>query len=569
MGSVIQDEETIVLREPSRQMRGQKIRAAGLLGRRLLALLFAMLSIALVMPPTPVLAHAALLYSLPADGAALTRAPASVEFVFGETVAPVLDGFQFYDSSGGHRILQVDQLDATVTATLPPKLANGSYKLSWRVISDDSHPISGVLSFSVGKAGGAVPAVVTSGSGVVDVLYGALNAVGYLGLFVLVGLTVFDLFVARTTVAARRLPWVAGLLAISAYTLLIPLSAVRERGSGLVGLTDPANFATGWSGGAGLTLVLALAGVVLMLLASRIPGTGSFWAGTLGAGVALISVLPIGHTRTYGPSWLVMGSDLVHAATAAVWLGGLVGLVLHLARARRRKGDPTHAAVVLGRFSTLAGGLVVLLGVTGTILAVVMVGSVATLVGTSYGQLLMVKLAIVASIGSLAAWNRFGLLPRLANEGLKGKAWSRLALAVRLEAIGVVMVLGLTSALTLQNPRAAVVQAPVETEVVGDLGTGHLTGHFSPGAAGVNVLTFKLTDVGGESIEPISMPQVSVAEPNLGLGPLAAKVEPGEQPGSYRAEMVLPVAGIWKITVAVRVNELEQPAAVVDMVVAG
>ena len=552
-----------------RDSRGQDFLTRGLLARRFLALLFATLSMVLVAAPTPVLAHAALLYSLPADGAALTRAPTSVEFVFGETVAPVLDGFQFYDGGGGHQTLQVDQLDATVTATLPPTLANGSYKLSWRVISDDSHPISGVLSFSVGKADGAVPKVVTSSSSVVDVLYGALNAVGYLGLFVLAGLTVFDLFVARTPVAARRLPWVAGLLAISAYALLVPFSTVRERGSGLGGLTDPTVFATGWSGGQGLTLDLVLAGVVLMLLASRIPAPGSFWAGTVGAGIALTSVLPIGHTRTYGPSWLVMGSDLVHAATAAVWLGGLVGLVLHLARARQRKGDPAQAAVVLGRFSTLAGGLVVLLGITGTILAVVMVGSVATLVGSSYGRLLIAKLATVAVIGALAAWNRFGLLPRLANEGTKGKAWSRLTMAVRLEAVGVVLVLGLTSALTLQNPRTVQVQPPAGTEVVVDLGTGHLTGRFSPGAAGVNVLTFELTDVGGESIAPISMPQVSVAEPNLGLGPLVSTVEPGQTPGSYRAQMVLPVAGMWKITVAVRVNELEQPAAVFNVVVAG
>lgn len=563
-----QDREANVRRRTPYSVHGQQLRARGLLGCRFLALLFAMLSLLLVVAPTPVLAHAALLYSTPSDGAVLAKAPASVDLVFSEAIAPVPDGLQLYDGNGGHRTLQVGQLDATVTAALPPDLADGSYKLSWRVISDDSHPISGVLSFSVGKAGSAVPTVVDSGSGTVDVLYGALNAFGYLGLFVLAGLTVFDLFVARTTVAARRLPWVAGLLAVSAYLLLIPLGAVRERGSGLGGLTDPSAFATGWSGGAAVTLLLAFSGVALMLLASRVPGPGSFWAGTVGVGIALTSVLPIGHTRTFGPSWLVMGSDLIHAATAAVWLGGLVGLVLHLHHTRRRKGDPAQAAVVLGRFSTLAGGLVVLLGITGTILAVVMMGSVTALVGTSYGRLLMVKLAMVTVIGGLAAWNRFGLLPRLANEGMNTKAWSRLALAVRLEAIGVILVLGLTSAMTLQNPRAVEVEAPAGTEVLVDLGTGHLTGRFSPGDAGVNVLTFDLADVGGDPLEPLGLPQVSAAEPNLSLGPVAAKVGPGLKPGSYRAEMVLPVAGAWTLTVAVRVNELEQPAAVVKVVVA-
>ncbi|MCY7289285.1 MAG: hypothetical protein LH624_13815, partial [Cryobacterium sp.] len=148
-----------------------------------------------------------------------------------------------------------------------------------------------------------------------------------------------------------------------------------------------------------------------------------------------------------------------------------------------------------------------------------------------------------------------------------------------LEAVGVVLVVGLTSALTLQNPRATeILAAPAAateisdlggTPVLADLGTGHLTGRFSPGTAGVNVITFDLSDVGGAPLVPLAIPQVSVSEPNLSLGPLAAVVKPGKTPGSYRAVVVLPVAGQWRFTAAVRVNELEQPAAVVDVVVVG
>ena len=228
----------------------------------------------------------------------------------------------------------------------------------------------------------------------------------------------------------------------------------------------------------------------------------------------------------------------------------------------------------------MAGGLVVLLGVTGTILGVVIVGSVPALVGGAYGRLLLAKLGLVAVISGLAAWNRFGLVPRLARGETTGRAWRRLALAIRLEVVGVVLVVGLTSALTLQNPQATDTPAeagpaatalftPVGTPVAADLGTGHLSGRFGPGTAGVNVITFDLTDAGGAPLVPLGMPQVSVAEPNLSLGPLAAEVEPGKTPGSYRAVIVLPVGGQWRITAAVRVNELERPAAVADVVVVG
>lgn len=556
--------------------RNQVPRLPGPLVRRFLGLLLAVPALVLVLPAAPASAHAELVSTTPSAGAVLADAPNSVEFAFDEPVSLVPDGFQLYDGSGGHRTVPAEAVEATVRVTLPSDLAEGSYVLGWRVVSDDSHPESGVLSFAVGRPGASVPTVGGSDAGPVDVLYGVLTAFGYLGLFCLVGLTVFDLFIARTPAPGRRLPRAAALVAVSAYVVLVPLTAVRERGLGLGAIFDPTVLTTAWPGGPVLTLVLAASGVVLMLFRGRLPRRAGFWVGTAGAGASLVSVLPVGHTQTFGPSWLVMGADLVHAATAAVWLGGLVALILHLTRARRRKDDPAEAAVVLGRFSTLAGGVVVLLGVTGTILAVVIVGSVAALVGSSYGLLLLAKLGMVTVIGALAAWNRFGLVPRLARGGTTGSAWNRLARAIRLEAAGVVVVVGLTSALTLQNPREtdttagpapAGVSAAVGSPVLADLGTGHLTGRFSPGTAGANVITFDLTDAGGAPIVPLALPQISVAEPNLSLGPLAAEVEPGEKPGSYRARVLLPVAGQWKITAAVRVNELEQPAAVADVVV--
>ncbi|GAB3122362.1 copper resistance protein CopC [Glaciibacter psychrotolerans] len=545
-------------------------RARGLLVRWLLGLLLATVTLLLLLPATPAFAHAELLSTMPADGALLAEAPRSVALTFDEEVFLVPEGFQLYDANGGHRTVSAEAVDATVRVNLPSGLAEGNYVLGWRVVSDDSHPESGVLSFTVGLASASVPTVVENDAGPVDALYGILTALGYLGLFCLVGLTVFDLCVARTSAVGHRLPRVAALVAVSAYVLLVPLAVARQRGLALGALVNPTVVSAGWSGGAAVTLVLAASGAALMLLGGRLPRRAGVWVGAVGVAVALVSVLPVGHTRTFGPSWLVMGADVVHAATAAVWFGGLVALILHVTRARRRKDDPAEAAKVLARFSTLAGGLVVLLGITGTILAVVIVGSVPALVGSAYGHLLLAKLGMVALIGGLAAWNRFGLVPRLERDRITWQGWRHLTLAIRLEMVGLVVVIGLTTALTLQNPRATDTFAeptPVGIPVLAELGTGHLTGRFGPGVAGVNIITFSLTDAGGAPIEPLDIPQVSVSEPNLSLGPLAATVEPGMTPGSFRAEVVLPVAGQWKITAAVRINELERPAAITDVVV--
>ncbi len=538
---------------------------------RVVGALLVVLALALGMPPAPASAHAELLSTVPTAGAVLPTAPTAVQLTFDEPVSLVPDGFQLYDASGAHRTVPASVAGATVRATLPARLANGSYVLGWRVVSDDSHPESGVLSFAVGKADASALTVSEADSRPVDLLYGALTALGYVGLFTLVGLTVFDLLVARTTAPGRRLPRIAGLVAVASYAVLVPFTIVRERGSGLGSLLTAGVMTAGWAGAAATTLVLAGCGVALMLGRTRLPGRLGVAAGSVGAVVALTSVLPVGHTRTFGPTWLVMGADLVHASAAAVWLGGLVALILHLTRARRRDELPAGSAVVVGRFSTLAGGLVLMLGLAGVALALVVVGSLPALVDTTYGRLLLGKLGLVAVVAGLAVWNRFWLVPRLGRDRVTTRAWGRLALALRMEALALVLVLGLTSALTMQSPRATAAPepAPRVATVSAVLGTGHLTGRFSPGKAGPNVLTFALTDAGGRPVVPISLPQVSAAEPNLGLGPVVAVVRPGTTPGSYRAEVVLPADGQWTITTAVRISEVEQPAAIADVVVVG
>ena len=139
------------------------------------ALLFAALTLVLLSVPTPGLGARRADLDDARRGRGAGAAPSSVEFVFDEPVFLVPDGFQLYDGSGGHRTMQAEAAGATVRVALPSQLADGSYVLGWRVISDDSHPESGVLSFVVGHAGASVPTVAESDARPVDVLYGVLT----------------------------------------------------------------------------------------------------------------------------------------------------------------------------------------------------------------------------------------------------------------------------------------------------------------------------------------------------------------------------------------------------------
>ena len=119
----------------------------GLLAPMLLALLIG------IAGAGPARAHSVLLHSLPEDGAALEAAPGAIELHFSEPVRPiavrVLDaaGAPVAGGDGGEGVVAQDGL---LKLALPDDLPRGSYLVSYRVTSLDSHPIGGSLAFSVG-----------------------------------------------------------------------------------------------------------------------------------------------------------------------------------------------------------------------------------------------------------------------------------------------------------------------------------------------------------------------------------------------------------------------------------
>lgn len=550
--------------------------------RRVLAVLAGALTLIVLVPTGPAAAHTHLVSSSPAAGAVVTRSPAAIELQFSEPVRSVADGFRLYDHQGAVQALVGNVTDGTVRIELPADLPEGSFVVGWRVVSDDSHPVSGALTFAVGRVDDSSVAVTQSDSATVALTYGALQGLGYVAILVLVGLAVFETVVVRSLATdrrqRRRVVRVAVGTAVTTYLALVPLSLVREDGGHLSDLLSPSTLLAGWVSAPGAGFLVVLAGSTLVLVANgsnnrRLRDV----AGMIGAGVVLASVLPVGHAQTYAPAWLVLTADVVHAGTAAVWLGGLIGLGLMLTKAHRAGSAPRETALVLSRFSTLAGGLVGVLAVTGLTLAVIIVGSVQGLVGSSYGRLLLVKLALVGFVVGVAAWNRLRLVPRLIGVGSDPQSWSRLTRAVVVEAVILVLIACVTGALGMQSPASTapgtnsattVGQPPVvATSLATDLGSGHFTGAMAPGRVGSNDIDFQLTGANDQPIVLVALPEVRVSSPQQGIPSLTAQVQPGDTPGSYRAVVTLPVPGTWQMAVAARVSEFDQPVAIVDVTI--
>jgi copper resistance protein D len=113
---------------------------------------------------------------------------------------------------------------------------------------------------------------------------------------------------------------------------------------------------------------------------------------------------------------LHLTADTLHLLAAAIWIGGLVSLVLLLSVSRNDQTDAgvSFARNATQRFSIMGVAIVVVVLATGTVNGWILVGSWHALIVTFYGQLLILKIALFAVMLLIAAANRFWLMPRLA-----------------------------------------------------------------------------------------------------------------------------------------------------------
>jgi methionine-rich copper-binding protein CopC len=101
---------------------------------------------------SPAGAHAVLDYAVPAARSTLRAAPKEITLKFSQRLEPAFSGIKVFDVAGkevDHGDSTTDDADPTsLRVTLPP-LAPGRYRVSWRVLSIDTHVSQGDFTFDV------------------------------------------------------------------------------------------------------------------------------------------------------------------------------------------------------------------------------------------------------------------------------------------------------------------------------------------------------------------------------------------------------------------------------------
>jgi copper transport protein len=562
----------------------------------------AVAALALLLVPARADAHAELVSTEPAASQQLPTAPDQVVLHFTESVDMTDDTIEVLDATGSRLTVgdpeHPDGDHAAVAASLPD-LDDGAYVVAWRVVSSDSHPVSGAFTFRVGEAGAisvddqALIADVLGGSQNGDhalgAFYGVVRFLAFGGLTVLVGSVVFLTWLwpagaddrrARRVVAGA---WSAGVVAT---VLSIPLQGAYAAGGTLGDVLSTDVVADELGTRTGRSWVVRL--ILLALAAYVVPRLGRFGATAsrvvaVAGGLAVLATVTLtGHAVSGDLVPLAVVADLVHLSGVSVWLGGLallVAAVLWVPGGAEDDGAdevPDDRVAVVDRFSQVAFGAVVAIVVSGVVQGWRQVGGYDALTETTYGRLLLVKVLLVAAILVAAAFSRSWVRQRA------GARPARVALSPGPGAVAVSPGGGRPPIRDLRWSVAAEVGLAVLVLAVTAMLVNAVPGETASAGGGGGpfdtqiteddiVLTLDLdsTSVGSTGVHlylntpngfPVTAEEVtaSLTLPEQDLGPIAVPLVDFGQ-GHWSAESAdLPLPGDWELELLVRTSEIDQ-----------
>lgn len=387
-------------------------------------------TLAVIVTPALLFAHAHLVRSTPAADATLSVAPTSLQLWFSERPELRFTTLKLTDASGTPvslgAVAKMASDPMAVTASITGSLANGRYTVAWRTAADDGHATSGTFAFVVSAAEVTPAAVPVADTPTVKRVPNtvvepaaqtnmstAVRWADLVAVLTLVGTMIFALFVVPRAALpedvsrdardrARRLAnsvlvlfVVTTLWRLSAEADLIP-SAATARIAAMVTVARETTWGAGWLVGAAGVVIVAVG-----LVMSRSAWMGWFIAGVGAVAIALSQGLT-GHAAASKQVALAAAIDVAHVLGAGGWIGGLAALTLcGLAATRRaeRAGGPRLSHQVVRAYHRSAVECVTIVLVTAVAaigVAWFRLGQPTVFWTSAYGRILLIKMAFAA-----------------------------------------------------------------------------------------------------------------------------------------------------------------------------
>ena len=466
-------------------------------------------------------AHASLVSSDPANDVVVARAPKEVALTFDEKVVPAGDDAITVLGPRGQGLEQGAPRTSDGGRTISQAIGGGgvgTHTVSYRLVSDDGHVVTGSFVFHVERATSRGGATADADRGV-QVLGVVGRTLAYAGSLLAIGALVVAVWVdgggtdrdggperggsgsgAHAARAGdRRWPdrrlWIGAALTALAGSVLSLLAFGAELAGGSVA-AGPAAVGevvrvSGWVTGPAARVLVATLFLAATLLPRRLG-----WAPWLAAGSSsVLLVLPALSGHASATSAAAMAVDAAHLLGAAVWVGGLAAVVLTWRPDRDR----------LQRFSRLAAWSVLVVLASGAAGAWWQLGGPGELTTSAYGRTLLVKVAFVAAVLFFGWVNRRWL----ADATLSVVTMVR---SLRVEVALAVCVLA--AAAVLVDTRQPAERAAEPVQVVGQAGDTTVRLQVVPAEAGPNEAHLYFLAVDG-SLRPVEAAELRVSAPRV------------------------------------------------------
>jgi copper transport protein len=365
--------------------------------------------------PGEAFAHATLEHTSPGFEQRLATSPRTVTLSFDQYVERLPHAIRLYSTSEELPVPHIRVDGRRVIGSLP-KLRRGGYTIRWHALSGDGHVVSGVFTFGV-RAKAPPPTQAFGASGptrtedVVRWLY-------FLSLALVVGGLGFRLLVAR-----RRLPdrffaitgiGVFATLNIGIAGFLLRAEDALQLPFGRLLYGDLSPIARTRFGSAFVAMTLGFALVAALVFLAWLTDRDVFLWPAFAVSLVFVSGLSLsGHSAAdVGSSWKSELADWAHLSAACLWIGGLVQLtavVWPLLPELRRP-----ALLAFSRLATVCVGVLLLAGIY---LAILRLPQLSDLWTTGYGQILLVKIALVALAFAWGGLHKLRAVPVVARDG--------------------------------------------------------------------------------------------------------------------------------------------------------
>jgi copper transport protein len=418
--------------------------------------------------PAAAWAHAVLLRTVPVASRTINAAPPEVRLTYSEPTEPRFAIVSVTDANGRQVTSGEPRRapgDPNTLVTPLRSVPEGWYLVFWRVISADGHPVRGAFTFARGPNPGPPPQFQVpslSETATTTQLLIARWAV-FLSLFAALGIFVLRAVIARPVArlvsgtslrplsVALGIALAVALVAVPVYVVLATAQFSLRSAFDLGAVLPVARASSFGRDFLDLELVVALfavaAAATLAVDRPERPQRSVVeilaLTAALGAGAATLAIPGLaGHAGQRSPRGLALPLDALHLGAGAIWLGGLIGLVVFWLNVGR-EGRVAALAVVVPRFSAVAFVSVLALIGSGIGQSLLELPTLGSLWQTSYGQALVWKIGLLFATLLLAAVNLARTKPRLQAAGMRPSLGPGAALLLRRLAQGeIVLVAG-------------------------------------------------------------------------------------------------------------------------------